>query len=768
MLLLPTRRPESEPGFRRPSAATAAPELYQLPPRRPSGFGGATQEEPGCIDSDSVLYRTCARCAALDFARILDWKAGQPRAWIPLSHVLLQPQQSQQAAGSTTLCPYCLFFGAMLGPDAAAAGLGGKFTPYLRIRLAFERLGGVGERHELARCVLAEVVTRNRALPRGFIVKAQGEEEGEKGEDDDDKDARRLRGRLVPRMLDVALLKCWMHHCRETHATTCRRPSEAIVSGLRLIDCLERSIVCADGLENCEYVTLSYVWGLPDGDDDDDGFALPEVIPAVFADAMTLTTSLGLRYLWIDRFCLFPLAEEEQRRQTGLMDDILSRAELTLVAASGSKAVDGLAGVSVPRQAQLSLKTETGLYTTTLQRPDLETAASAWAGRAWTLQEGLLARRRLVLGRSQAYFQCRALHCVESVALPLTTAPTVDLGRVFPDCHARPELQIGTFMARRLARPEHRLDAFAGVLRAWARAASRPLQHLLGLPLFHPDAFVDVAVVSQTDRLAVALGWMADGTASASARTRGGGGGGASSPCRLLPVAGPGAEASYYPSWTWLAWTLEPPSDGRGFNFSLVGSDDSSSSSSSSSSSTTTTTTTTTTIIDRVCAVPGMEISIGFTTPGVVLSWEIDGGEALSRRRDPISFLRLETLCADLHLSARPPWTVDQALTPALAPHARLAIEAWVRAASPPPPDRRHRLVLVLLSGRGWRLGGAATALVCRHRRWDPAQPLLRLGALAVEHHGLVVVGGHCRPRHAVLRGEDGHLSLSMREVDLY
>ncbi|KAF4594982.1 Heterokaryon incompatibility [Ophiocordyceps camponoti-floridani] len=685
MLLLPARRPESEPVSGRRSSATAQPELHQLPPR-PSISGGATQEL-GCIDSAAEEYRLCARCAALDLGRMLDWKSGQPRAWIALSHVL---QQADSA------CPYCVFFRAMLGPEAAAAGLGDKFTPYLRIRLAFERLPGIGERHELAKSVLAEVVSRNRSLPRGFIVKADS--------DDDDDDKPQLRGRLVPRMLDVGLPRRWLDHCRDAHVATCRRPADTLVPGLRVIDCMERRIVfCADEFE---YVTLSYVCEGNNNSNDcqDDGCTLPDTMSTVFTDAMTLTLSIGLRYLWIDRFCLMPLPADERRRQTAMMDDILHGAALTVVAASGSGEGDGLAGVSVPRHPQLSLKTETGLFTTTLLRPNLETASSSWAGCARTLQDGLLSRRRLVLGPSQAYFQCQAMHCVESVALPLGLAPGVDLGRVFADQNhprRRPGAQIGAFMARRPARLDDRLDAFAGVLRAWARADDGPVHHLVGLPLFHPDSFVDVAVVSQTDRLAVGLGWMPDRAASTT--------GVSWSSCRLLLDG----DSPAFPSWTWLAWTLD---DGRHFHFNLAE---------------------TGSIIDGVCAPPGMEISVGFST-GAVLSWEIDG-DALGRRPEPVRFLRLHTFCADLSLA--PDLSLDRQQEPGLTPQARLAIESWALAASP-PTDGSRRLVLVLLSGRGWRFGGAATALVCRHAGWHPGRPLVRLGVVPVEHRGLVVAEG--------------------------
>lgn len=754
----------------------------------------------------------CARCTAIDFPRLLDWKPGQPRPWIPLAHVVhphpaLPPSPPASTDGSfgRTLsptptvppaCPYCAFFQAMLGAGANGLTIGGKFTPYLRIRQAFERLDGVGERHELAQSVLGEVMARHRALPWGFIVKAAG--------DGDDIDAYRasvggIRGRVVTPMLDPAVPRCWIDHCKDMHGATCGRVEEPI-SGLRLVDCQERRVVCADGRGDSdrplEYVTLSYIYGpaddkagapfrapggaLNDSRGPDDDLLLPARLPAVFADAVTLTLSLGLRYLWIDRYCFMPLDASERRRQVGLMGDIFSRSALTLIVAAGEGVDDGIRGVSAARTAQLSLQTETGLFTTTLARADVEVAASPWATRAWTLQEGLLSRRRLVLGASQAYFQCHTLHCHESVAMPLRLALGVGrAGRVFPaaDGASRPgrlREHIEAFMARDMARPADRLDAFRGVLRACARVEDLPVGDLLGLPLFHPDAFVNVAsVVSQTDRLAVGLGWIPGGrwrrpTTAVSGEE---GEGDRGLFCRIM-------DGASFPSWTWLAWKLRPgphppPGGGRGtaagrasFRFNLVGE--------------------ASPVIDGVCAPPGMELSIGFGD-GSVMSWEIDG-DAVAHKAEPVAFIRVETYCADFCLRRGgsgpwPSWVLDGAVP--LSEDNKDAIGAWIQAAPPPPPPPpsslasappEHRLTAVLISGRGWRAptsdGAAATALVCHRRAWDPAAPLVRLGAVSIGHDGFVAGPDD---GHALLRGvaggaahAQGDLRLRLRELDLY
>lgn len=854
MLLSSRRRPDSEPRGRRRSEAP--PEVHQLPPR-PARRAGDPEPEPGLGDATAGRIvvdggpdeedggpgdgsgdeggdehggagtdaaespdgsrtrrrrrrrRPCARCAAIDFPRILDWRPGQPRPWIPLAHVVAAhpaPPPSPPASTDGALdegpfssaaapdCPYCAFFRAMLCVGGGDGGggcdrlvMGGKFTPYLRIRQAFERLDGVGEKHELAPSVLGEVMARHRALPRGYIVKA----------DDDGVDAyraaagapARIRGRVVTPVLDPAVLRCWLDHCRDAHGATCAEVEEPI-PGLRLVDCRERRVVRADCVVDerraVEYVTLSYVWGRVDDDGGggarhsatgDDGWALPERLPTVFADAVTLTLSLGLRFLWIDRYCLMPLAAGEQRRQLARMGDILGRSALTVIAAAGEGADDGLRGVSAARPAQLALQTTTGLFTTTLARAEVEVAASRWATRAWTLQEGLLARRRLVLAASQAYFQCRALHCHESVALPLRLAAGVGrAGRVFPPAAGVVLREhIRAFMARDLARPADRLDAFGSILRAFERLESRPVAHLLGLPLFHPDAWTntDSDVVSQTDRLAVALGWIPGGPRSQSHGSSPpvDGGGDGDSDDNTCCSAMDGAP---FPSWTWLAWKLRPARDGGcpRFRFNLV--DEASH------------------VIDGVSAPPGMELSIGFGD-GAVLSWEIDG-DAIARKTEPVAFVRLETYCADLGLRRGgpgpwPSWVLDSAVP--LSRDNRDAIEAWIRAAPPPSPPSSspspspspsnaatppavpdHRLTAVLVSGHGWRAAApaAATALICHHRGWDPAAPLVRLGAISIAHDGFVPDG-----RHALIKGAaqgaahaESDLRVCLRELDLY
>ncbi|KAG8414654.1 hypothetical protein J3459_014200 [Metarhizium acridum] len=763
-----------------PPAATG---FHQLPSRRATGSEVALARthrklssgvSGGCIVADgsrdaartrddddagqsgglAFLTETCPRCAAIDFPRLLDWKHGQPRPWVPLSHVLLPPpadgdSQRGQTPPGAPQCPFCVFFRAMIGPVPAVGDGTAKFHPYLRIRRAFERLDGVGERHELAGSVMIEVMTRKKSLPWGYLFKADEdegmsryvEEQGEAG----------IRARVVSAMVDPALPRCWLDFCRKKHADTACMAPVSMVPGLRLVDCTEMRVVAAGKIQaggETDYLTLSYVWERPELDSspdapldssalslDPDG-RLPESVPLLFADAIAFTSSLGFRYIWIDRFCL-QVPPGERKKQVDAIGEIFSQSLLTLVVAAEDTSLSGIPGLSTPREEQLSLKAKTGLYATSLVRPDLEVASSKWASRAWAFQEGLLARRRLIFTPSQMYFQCRTLHCHESLSLPLRLAPSVSLGRVFPAGDGCPRQSgqfkdlIKTYMCRDLANNEERLDAFRALLREYARMGGLAVKHFLGLPLFHPDDFVTSGVVSETDRLAASLGWICDWTGS------------------VEPSC---YRAASFPSWTWLAWNLREgltASDSK-FAFNLVGD--------------------VSPILHGVSAAPRMEISVGFKD-AAVLSWEIDG-DAISKKSDPIAFLRLETLSFEVG------FTIEGAQAKlrdvALTSENRALVEAMITASLSGQEDKASEFAClgVLVSGRNWKGGAdcAATALICgRQTSREDAGAWVRLGAVAIECEAFVD-----SQEEAVLKGvevDEGKkedLSVRLRELDLY
>ncbi|KAJ3477243.1 hypothetical protein NLG97_g8889 [Lecanicillium saksenae] len=676
------------------------------------------------------------------------------------------------------------------------------YTPYFRIRHAFERLG-ISQKHELGRAVLFEVTTKNKSLPRGYILRALENETGLDGYIDSSRDdgavsetgtqssqpssqtqSNLLRGRTVPALLEPALPRCWIDYCKENH-TDERCAAKLAAPGkspLKLIDTENRKVIQAADLEtqDYEYVTISYALGDSELESFDDGAELPDTLPALFEDSLSLAVSLGYRYVWIDHYCL-PLRENklERRQQLDLVGEVFAGSALTLIVAAGDGVSDGIPGVSVPRdQDQLSLLNESGLFTTSLLRPDVEVAASRWANNAWTLQEGLLARRRLVLTPSQAYFQCGALHCHESISIPLRLAPSFALGRIFPlDGVDSADIRnlIGTYMTRELSRSQDRLDAFRGLSRAYATKSKGRVDTFMGLPLFDPDSFTNVKVVSQTDRLAIAMSWMWSGRAVSSSQE-------ADSdidPCYLDKTA-------HFPSWTWLSWRIREDHSvsQSGHSFCIPQTSEQSLA-----------------VADGLCAPPRTEVSVGFAD-GLLVSWEIDG-VAISRRAEPITFLRIKTFCFDVKVTKKEDdWQVtspadvfDQATRDAIvllvrSSHTPVTTDPGATETS---KDSEFTTIAMLLTGRNWRpvepvpetkppaptpappAEHPITALLCAPKEWQPEQPLARLGVVGFTSTGFIMSEYKDEENgEATLTGVPSlsklkkNLETRLRELDLY
>jgi len=92
----------------------------------------------------------------------------------------------------------------------------------------------------------------------------------------------------------------------------------------------------------------------------------------------------------------------------GSMDQVYSKAFLTIVAAAGHDAYHGLPGVGKTcRKRQAALKIgKVNLLEHLSPHPGTLLKTSAWGTRGWTCQEGLLSRRRLVFTDQQTSFVC--------------------------------------------------------------------------------------------------------------------------------------------------------------------------------------------------------------------------------------------------------------------------------------------------------------------------------------------------------------------------
>ncbi|KAF2495438.1 HET-domain-containing protein, partial [Lophium mytilinum] len=209
---------------------------------------------------------------------------------------------------------------------------------------------------------------------------------------------------IDPIISDWSILTDWIHRCEFDHCP-CNATPPAASFQIKLIDCMDKSIVIAS--TSCKYVALSYVWGYGQTVQSPENGVLPTEIPRTISDAVKATISLGYQYLWCDRYCIDQHNITEKQQQIGSMDCIYRNAHITIIAASGEDDDFGLPGVNhTPRILHPEIFLANARLSCAIPDPIHILSKSKWASRAWTYQEALLSKRRLIFTEQCVYFEC--------------------------------------------------------------------------------------------------------------------------------------------------------------------------------------------------------------------------------------------------------------------------------------------------------------------------------------------------------------------------
>lgn len=286
---------------------------------------------------------------------------------------------------------------------------------------------------------------------------------------------------------------------------------------ITLINCETRTLTISDGYT--AYIALSYVWGeTVAAKNDFKAQVLPESIPAVVQDALTVTTKLGYRYLWVDRYCIDQEDAESVSHQVGQMDEVYHGADLTIIAAAGDSGDDGLTGANkaLCDLRNMALVEGNGGPSSRSEDfcPKQAIRLSKWASRGWTFQESLLSCRRLVFTKDVVYFECAKMSCwelhgsqrsIEGIILDEHLASSTKRGPLiwdFPSTNIGPMdlcseeamdamstiwTQIHHYSKRDLTLGGDALRAFQGVLNRMHYLFNGQLKHLWGVPYFSHD-----------------------------------------------------------------------------------------------------------------------------------------------------------------------------------------------------------------------------------------------------------------------------------------
>ncbi|KAF2106153.1 hypothetical protein BDV96DRAFT_655024 [Lophiotrema nucula] len=130
-------------------------------------------------------------------------------------------------------------------------------------------------------------------------------------------------------------------------------------------------------------------------------------LPTTFRQAVQITRSLGIQYIWIDSLCIVQDDSEDWDHESGLMEKVFSSAYATIAATCATGTNDGFLKSRPKRQCVLMKKGEFPYYVCEAIDNFYEHVEQADLNkRGWVLQERALSRRTIHFTERQCYWEC--------------------------------------------------------------------------------------------------------------------------------------------------------------------------------------------------------------------------------------------------------------------------------------------------------------------------------------------------------------------------
>ncbi|KAF2136609.1 uncharacterized protein K452DRAFT_237225, partial [Aplosporella prunicola CBS 121167] len=225
------------------------------------------------------------------------------------------------------------------------------------------------------------------------------------------------------------LARHWTDECREKHKDCKIRADRKSFIPTRLLqmddkhpDTIRLHLTSPEETDS-EYATLSHCWGgaknitqLTTKTEADLTSGIPfNTLPRNFQDAILITRSLGLHYLWVDSLCIKQDSVEDWRKEASRMASVYENAYVTIAAAAGPDPHYGCYSTrDVILQSPLHIPSEDPkkeLYivppwNVTRNKTSL-VGKSSLLTRGWVFQEMILSPRILLFCRDGLAWSCR-------------------------------------------------------------------------------------------------------------------------------------------------------------------------------------------------------------------------------------------------------------------------------------------------------------------------------------------------------------------------
>jgi len=358
--------------------------------------------------------------------------------------------------------------------------------------------------------------------------------------------------------VDFKLLSSLINHCQNSHSQCNQVDDRCSLPYIYLIDCVEERVVREHPNQN--YLALSYVWGQPSSQatfriayEDkwpEDSFSL-STAPLTVQDAVRVVRNLGMKYLWVDKYCINQKEGPEKQMMLRSMDYIYENAKATIVAMYGENDRAGLPGVfGNSRRPQPCFRTARGCLVSSCPPILTLTQASVWATRGWTYQEARLSRRCLFFTEHQVYVVCRETtgsEAVPSDAQSCWVSSLLNSSRLDAALFGPQTLTVDGFWRDRLAFSRRALTNECDILDAFRGILNRSrFVTFWGVPITPPKAAMD-------PHTGFALGFLWTRTPSWAIR-----------PHLRFANALPRIRRVNFPTWSWTSVTGEIFNEGYG------------------------------------------------------------------------------------------------------------------------------------------------------------------------------------------------------------
>ncbi|KAI1638115.1 heterokaryon incompatibility protein-domain-containing protein [Biscogniauxia mediterranea] len=151
--------------------------------------------------------------------------------------------------------------------------------------------------------------------------------------------------------------------------------------------------------------------------------------PKTFQETMTTVRRLGIKYLWIDCYCIVQGDEEDWKQQASQMDKVYTNSHINIGAANANSPVDGLfserEGCDEAPPASIRWSPKRNMspvyfrlcdawYNHRIGKELSSLSNCTLFRRGWVLQECVLAPRMLTFSRDQIIWQCSEVVACEA------------------------------------------------------------------------------------------------------------------------------------------------------------------------------------------------------------------------------------------------------------------------------------------------------------------------------------------------------------------